>query len=493
MRKVAFLTWTWMLKHQAVLFFFGLFLFSLAWKLLFISYRDICIDEPFTLFHAQRSIADIWNLSSQSEPNPPLFMLIEHFVIELFGLTTLAVRLPSVIFSSLTVGFVFLTGRKLFSMQVGAVAALIMIFSSQHFYYGVEARTYALLYMAAAASIYFFFCFSKKPQNRIYFWCLVMANMVMVYSHYFGWLVVFAEAVVVILMWKNKLLLRSWFLNTAIQVLLYAPMWVVMFRQLVISGKGTWVEAPHLRDFYVEMAGMFNGMVAFNLVILLIATVVIYHYYVSSGLSFLTRNHLFLLVLFAVPYTTMFLVSFKMPMFLARYFLFVSIPLYLLVVALVWSFSRHFGKFKFIPLLLLIFIAFFSLKVLSKKVYYREIQNAVAHAEMLKNGATLVVIHPNPAQLEYAYYNNREAFTHPEKFDSLMHRSNILPIWGLTELKEHINHFVFQRIVYFQDGSSIYDLNNEVYQYLDSAYSRVDCRFFPQCLNVSAFDVNNRR
>ena len=55
-------------------------------------------------------------------------------------------------------------------------------------------------------------------------------------------------------------------------------------------------------------------MVAFNLVILLIATVVIYHYYVSSGLSFLTRNHLFLLVLFAVPYTTMFLVSFKMPM-----------------------------------------------------------------------------------------------------------------------------------------------------------------------------------
>ena len=97
-------------------------------------------------------------------------------MIELFGLTTLAVRLPSVIFSSLTVGFVFLTGRKLFSMQVGAVAALIMIFSSQHFYYGVEARTYALLYMAAAASIYFFFCFSKKPQNRIYFWCLVMSK-----------------------------------------------------------------------------------------------------------------------------------------------------------------------------------------------------------------------------------------------------------------------------------------------------------------------------
>ncbi|HUX54067.1 MAG TPA: glycosyltransferase family 39 protein [Williamwhitmania sp.] len=493
MRAAFFKLWEWVHKHEAALIFIGLFAFSSIWKWLFISYRDICIDEPFTLFHSQGGIVDIWNLSSQNEPNPPLFMLIEHYVIQLFGLSAMAVRLPSVIFSSLTGGFIFLIGKKLFSSQVGIVAALLMIFSSQHFYYGAEARTYALLYMAAAASVYFFFCFAENPQNRRYFWSLILANMVMVYSHYFGWLVIFSEALVVLLMWKNKSLLRSWLLNTALQVLFYAPMWIVMIRQLLISGKGTWVQPPHIRDFYIEMAGMVNGIVAFTLIIILIAAVIIYHFYVSPGQRVLTRNHLYLLVLFIVPYSLLFMVSFKIPMFLARYFLFVSVSFYLLLTALIWSFSRQIGKWRLVPLLLLLVIALSSLKVLSKKVYYREVRKAVAYTDELKRGATLIIIHPNPAQLEYAYYNNRKAFTNPAEFDSLMRSDNILPIWGLNELKEHISEFSFQRIIYFQDGSSFYDSNNEVYHYLDSAYSRVDNKFFPECLNVSAFDVKKGR
>lgn len=489
MRTAMLKLWGWMRKHELGLIFFSLFIFSAIWKLLFITYRDICIDEPFTLFHSQRGIVDIWNLSSQNEPNPPLFMLIEHFVIQLFGVSAVAVRLPSVIFSSLAAGYIFLTGRKLFSNQVGVVAALLMIFSSQHFYYGVEARTYALLYMAAAASVYYFFCFVENSQNRRYFWLLIIANMVMVYSHYFGWMVVFSEALNVLLMWRNKALLRSWLLNTALQVLFYAPMWVVMIRQLLISGKGTWVEPPHIRDFYVEIGGMLNGMVAFKVIMVLIAAVAIYHYYVAPGIRVLTRNHLYLLVLFVVPYGVLFLVSFKMPMFLARYFLFVSADLFLLVSALLWSFSRNIGKFRIVPLLILLAVSFASLKVLSKEIYYREVKQAIAHVNELKKGATLVIVHPNPAQLEYAYYNNRDAFTHPAMFDSLMRSSNILPIWGLNELKEHISEFSFQRIIYFQDGSSYYDANNRVYHYLDSVYTKVDSKFFPQCLNVSAFDV----
>ncbi|MDY0342400.1 MAG: hypothetical protein RBR28_02435 [Lentimicrobium sp.] len=42
-----------------------LLLFSVGflWKLFFISHRDICLDEPFTIFHAQQSISHILALS----------------------------------------------------------------------------------------------------------------------------------------------------------------------------------------------------------------------------------------------------------------------------------------------------------------------------------------------------------------------------------------------------------------------------------------------
>ena len=61
-----------------------LFIIAFFWKLLFINHRDICVDEPFTIFNAQKSIAGILKLPAEGEPNPPLFMIFVHAWIRLF-------------------------------------------------------------------------------------------------------------------------------------------------------------------------------------------------------------------------------------------------------------------------------------------------------------------------------------------------------------------------------------------------------------------------
>ncbi len=480
---------SWAKQNPAIVIAFGLFFLSFIWKLFFIVQRDICIDEPFTIFHAQKSLWDIWLLSSQNEPNPPLFLILEHFVIQLFGLSPMAVRFPSLIFTSLTPVFIFLVGRKLFSSVAGITAALLFVFSTQQFYYGLEARTYALLYMAAAASIFFFFCFMAEPRNRKYFWLLILANIVMVYSHYFGWFVIFSEALIVLLRWKNKILVRRWILNTVVQIILYAPMWVVMAQQLLISGKGTWIDPPLPRDYYIEMAKMLNGMVAFNLILCILIATTLYYLYVNHNLRVFNWNHLYLVLLFFVPYTIMFFVSFRMPIFLNRYILFGSVSLYLLVGGIFGALAQNLGRLKYVPLFLLLIVSFVSLKILPTTVYFRDVQQAVAKVKSLQSDECLVVIHAFPGREGFAYYYNRALFSQPYVFDSLLRINNILPVWGVNEFKENVSKFSFKRIVYYQDGSLFYDPSNTIYKYLDSAYHKTDSVFFEQCFYVTAFDV----
>lgn len=479
------------IKKRPTLFVaLGLFLLSFIWKLIYIGHRDICIDEPFTIFNAQRGLWDIWLLSSQNEPNPPLFLFIEHFIINIFGLSPMAVRFPSLVFSSLTPVFLFLLGRKLFSSTAGFTAALLFIFSSQQFYYGLEARTYALLYLAAAASIYYFFCFKSDPKNRKYFWLLILANMVMVYSHYFGWLVVFAEAMIVLMCLKNKGLIKGWMLNTAIQVILYAPMWGVMIQQFLISGKGTWVTPPLPQDYYIEMANMLNGLVAVKFIFCILLLTIIYGLYTGKGGWLFNRNHLYLLLLFFVPYTLMFFVSFKMPIFLNRYILFGSVSLYLLVGGVFGVISEKLERLKFVPLFLLLIVSFFSLTILPNTVYFRDVQKAVAKVKALHSDGDLILIHALPGKEGFAYYYNREIFSQPYAFDSLLATHNILPVWGLNDFKGNISKYPFKRIVYYQDASLFYDPSNAIYKYLDSAYHKTDSVFFEQCFNVSVFEVS---
>ncbi len=66
-------------KNQTILIAISLVLIALISKILFIGARDICLDEPFTIFHAQNNVLDILKLPAQNEPNPPMFMLLLHF------------------------------------------------------------------------------------------------------------------------------------------------------------------------------------------------------------------------------------------------------------------------------------------------------------------------------------------------------------------------------------------------------------------------------
>ncbi|MEI6853713.1 MAG: glycosyltransferase family 39 protein [Bacteroidota bacterium] len=111
----------------------------------------------------------------------------------MFGISAFSVRFLSVLFSSMTVVVIYLTGRKFFSFQTGIFAAFIFTLSQFHMYYAHEARVYPIFVFLTALSLYFSLYICNEPKKKSSYFYLLLANILLIYSHYFGFFVIATE------------------------------------------------------------------------------------------------------------------------------------------------------------------------------------------------------------------------------------------------------------------------------------------------------------
>ena len=109
----------------------GIFVLNFVLKLLFLDSHDIALDEPFTLFQAQKSFSGIFEMLKE-ENNPPLYFLFMKVWTALFGIGAFAARLPSCIFSSAAAVLIFLTGHRFLNIRTGLIACLFFSFFLAH-------------------------------------------------------------------------------------------------------------------------------------------------------------------------------------------------------------------------------------------------------------------------------------------------------------------------------------------------------------------------
>jgi len=112
-------------------------------------------DEAFSALLSQHSPLDIIRLTAKDQ-SPPLYPILLHYWMLLFGTTETAIRTLSLLFHFGTVIIIFFLIKKLTkSFYASLLTALAVLLNPFLLQYAFEARTYSLLAFTIAAAIYF--------------------------------------------------------------------------------------------------------------------------------------------------------------------------------------------------------------------------------------------------------------------------------------------------------------------------------------------------
>jgi mannosyltransferase len=429
-------------------------------------------------------------MSLNAEPNPPLFTIILHFWIKLFGLEANVVRLVPLFFNSITIVFLYKTAQKISGNIAAVLTSCIFLFSTAHFYFALETRTYSLISLCTAAAIYFYINLQENPKSRGHFIALLITNLVMVYCHYFSWFILFNEFLFAIVFFRNRVFFLRILANLGLIFIAYIPITLSVIRQFQKSSKGTWVDPPYDGQIWNEIYFWVNGHNTLNELLYIVGAGIILVLILALFKKYKPKTEqskmlLFYALWFAIPFLIMYSVSFSIPMFINRYILFNSISLYLLIGAFV---EYAFGFYAIIGWCVTAFLSIqmiTPIEIGSKDFAYREVSKSVAMVKAEKTPETFVFLYPVWDEFPFNYYYDRTIFRDYEHKDQLMADEKIVQIWGVETCRDVINRDHPKKIILYEDGT----FPPDIHSYLDSLYTRTDSVFFPQTTLVTVFEA----
>lgn len=193
-------------------------------------------DEGWAATLAVKPISQIITIVSR-DTSPPLYYLLSHFWMKIFGTSELAIRSLTFLFFLATALTVYLIGKHLWDSKTGLIAGLLTLTNPFLFNYAFEGRMYALLALTSTLSVYFFL---KK--ERLGF---ILATTAALYTHHFSIFVVFWEGVW--RLWETKSLRR--FSDFFLIGLLYLPWLYPLYYQTSLVSGGFWLGKPTLKVF----------------------------------------------------------------------------------------------------------------------------------------------------------------------------------------------------------------------------------------------------
>ena len=321
-------------KRQSILECFVILVVALVLRVWYIGKTDLGGDESFSLYMALQSVPDLVRMLCQGD-NPPLWELLLHFWVKVFGISEVAIRSLSLIFSVLTVIPLYLAGEKYFHRFVGIAASLCYCFSTFSIYMAHESRVYSLIVFCTACSVLLFISIVKAPKP-FKFILLTLANLMLMYGHYLSvWVIVMEFLIALGIRPIRKRIWKPYLLHAIALILLFTPMFPVLFRRFMDSGMGgTWIaKTTSIEALYSFLCRMCNAPVTTVLAIgILVAAFIVLIINVVKKKCTL-GNIGVLTLLWVVPLLVSFVLSYFTGFFLDRYFYFLFPIFYLSVAA----------------------------------------------------------------------------------------------------------------------------------------------------------------
>ncbi|HBH17608.1 MAG TPA: hypothetical protein DDX14_01430, partial [Cyanobacteria bacterium UBA9579] len=183
---------------------------------------------------------DIIKSLCTKDTHAPLYFILLHFWMKIFGIHDIIIRLFSVIHGILIIPIFYLIGKEISSRKAGFLLALFASFNSFLIYYSQEVRFYALAALFGAISILFLVKVIKKPKLRNYIG-LILANVGVLYTFTIGFIFVFCEAFIILAYFcKNRRWpeIKHFIYAQLVTLTLFIPYLAVIIQQYNAQIKG---------------------------------------------------------------------------------------------------------------------------------------------------------------------------------------------------------------------------------------------------------------
>lgn len=195
--------------------------------------QSFWLDEAINVLATQKfSLFDMVTEYAKADFHPPLFFVILWIWTKIFGIGEVIVRIPSVIFGTLTIYIVYLLGQKIHSKTLGLTAALILATNPLHIYYSQEARMYALAALAVALN--FFLLIKLLKEEKVNLLTLIGSNLLVLGSDYVAYLT-FASQTAFLIFNRQKKIFLFWLKGLGLAILL-GIWWLPIFLSQLDAG-----------------------------------------------------------------------------------------------------------------------------------------------------------------------------------------------------------------------------------------------------------------
>ncbi len=341
----------------------GAFIATRVWHL---TATPLSYDEIFSIDTVQHDWTGMFAFVRQDMVHPPLFYILLKLWRGVGGDSVFWLRLFPALTAIVSL-FPLLRLYRELNLRIAEVSAALVLTAANAYliYYSQLLRMYSLFFFLSLCSLWFFVRWLKNSDDRWPLRALFVANLLLVYTHYFGWVLIAAEFLTLCFRWRSRI--SSFTLTTALIALCFSP-WIYAVSEAYLGRGGLhqnigWINRPHLSDItsFVKTLNdrpfdfRFNGIIG---IVLFGGPIAWWGWHVlrSEYQDGKQRDNTFwLLLLFSfLPIILVFSVSFllQQSIWLPRGLIFVVVPYFALVCAAIMRLRWHWGRTVALLLLL---------------------------------------------------------------------------------------------------------------------------------------------
>jgi mannosyltransferase len=251
----------WITHHRFILCLTFIVFVSIFLRFYNLGTESLWLDETVSIKESSLTIQGMATSSNQ----PPLYFLLLHNWIFLFGSSEIALRSLSAFFGVLFVIVIFLTGNALYNKRVGLISAFLSSFAYAPIYYSQEARSYSLLLLLSTLSYWFFIEILLKDRIVLYF-AYIISSILLIFTHFYGLFIITSQVIFILIYFKKyKSHMVKYSISLSILLVSAIPMlWLIKDNAISIATTGFWIQRPGIVNLFITFGSFFGKYNLYN-------------------------------------------------------------------------------------------------------------------------------------------------------------------------------------------------------------------------------------